>query len=172
MSEQTTRPKAKVAGFSLRVYSSLYDLIILFAVTFLFVALPVTMIETTLESSVEKWVQNLLFFAVAYAYYVGFWHMGSGATTGMRTWKLMVADIDTGNKPSLLTASIRFLGFGITLISLGTTMVYLKTGDFNNIFFWLSSMLPVASMFCVLITPHKQTLHDVLARTSVYRVYT
>ena len=114
MSEQTVRPKAKVAGFSLRVYSSLYDLIILFAVTFLFVALPVTMIETTLESSVEKWIQNLLFFAVAYAYYVGFWHIGSGATTGMRTWKLMVADIDTGNKPNLVSASIRFLGFGIT----------------------------------------------------------
>jgi len=168
---QSSRPKAKDAGFTTRIFSSLYDLIILFAITFLFVGLPISGIEYAMGEAPEKWVQNMLFFAVAYAYYVGFWHMGSGATTGMRTWKLMVADIDTGNKPSLMSASIRFLGLGVTLVSLGTTMFYLKTGDTNHFYFFLSSMLPVISLLCVLLTPRRQTLHDIMASTSVFRVY-
>jgi len=164
------RSKAKLAGFTLRIFSSLYDLIVLFAITFLFVGLPISGIEYAIGSPPEKWVQQLLFFSVAFAYYVGFWHKGSGATTGMRTWKLQVANIDTGDKPTLLAATMRFLGFGITIIALGFTFYALKTGNTQNFQFFLSSTLPALSLICVLITPQKQTLHDLIARTSVYQV--
>ena len=167
----TARPKAKLAGFTLRVFSSLYDLIVLFAVTFLFVGLPISGIEYALGSAPEKWVQNTLFFAVSFAYYVGFWVKGNGATTGMRTWKLQVADIDTGNKPTMMNASIRFLGLGITFVAFGATMYYLKTNQVQSFEFIFSSMIPLLSLLSVLLTPNHQTLHDLIARTSVYRIY-
>ena len=168
---EVSRPKAKLAGFSTRIYSSLYDLIVLFGITFLFVALPISGIEYGMGSAPEKWVQYALFTAVCFSYYVGFWHKGSGATTGMRTWKLQVADIDTGDKPSLAAATYRFLGLGITLIALGTTYYYLHTGETHSFAFFLSSIIPAISLFCVLFTSKNQTLHDLIAHTSVYRVY-
>ena len=170
-STQAVRQKAKLAGFTLRVFSSLYDLIVLFAVTFLLVGLPISGIEYALGSAPAGWVQQLLFTVVAYAYYVGFWVKGNGATTGMRTWKLQVADIDSGDKPTLQNASIRFLAFGITLVAFGATMFYLKTGQVQSFEFIFSSMIPLISLVCVLLTPNRQTLHDLVARTSVYRVY-
>ena len=167
---EVARPKGTLPGFTLRVFSSLYDLIMLFAVTFIFVALPISGIEYALGTPPANWAQQLLFTAVSAAYYVGFWYLGNGATTGMRTWKLQVADIDTGNKPTLMAATIRFFGFGITLLSMGFTMYYLKTNNFQHFQFVISSFLPVVSLICVLITPQKQTLHDVISRTSVYSV--
>ncbi|MDX8387741.1 MAG: RDD family protein [Ghiorsea sp.] len=167
---ETNRPKASLAGFTMRIFSSLYDLIVVFAITFIFVGLPISGIEYAIGSTPEKWVQNLLFFTVVYAYYVGFWHKGSGATTGMRTWRLQVADIDTGDKPSLIAATSRFLGLGITILAVGFTFFYLKTGNTQSYEFALSSTIPMLSLICVMLTPNRQTLHDLISRTSVYRV--
>jgi len=169
-SNTPTRQKGKLAGFTLRVFSSLYDLIMLFAVTFLFVALPISGIEYGLGQPPADWVQKLLFIAVSFAYYVGFWYKGDGATTGMRTWKLKLANIDTGDKPTLMASTIRFLGFGITLIAMGYTFYCLKTGNIHSMEFVFSSLLPVISLLSVMMTPQKQTLHDLIARTSVYQV--
>ncbi|MDX8384491.1 MAG: RDD family protein [Ghiorsea sp.] len=162
--------KARPVNITTRIFSAVYDIIMLFAVTFIFVGFSITAIETTMDVEITVWVKNLLFTSVAFAYYVGFWHKGDGATTGMRPWKLRVINIQTGKPPSLLEASIRFVIFGSTLIALVATMLYLKTGETHHIFFIVSSLIPVVSMLCMLFSPKRQPLHDLIAGTNVYRV--
>lgn len=170
MSEANSRAKAQSVGITTRIFSALYDLIVVFAITFILVGLTLTGIEMVTGASAAKWVQNLLFIVVTAAYYVGFWHHG-GATTGMRPWKLQVVDLETGKHPTLLFASIRYIAFGITIIALGQTMIYLKTGNTGHALFALSSGIPLLSMVCMLFTTRNQTLHDLLAKTNVFRVY-
>jgi len=171
VSQQATsqRQKGKTVGITTRMFSALYDLIIVFAITFILVGLTLTGVELLTGATPARWVQNLLFITVTYAYYVGFWH--KGATTGMRPWKLCVVDIETGKHPNLLMASIRYIAFGITIIALGQTIIYLKTGDTNHFFFALSSCIPLVSMGCMIFTQHRQTLHDLVSKTGVFRVY-
>ncbi len=171
MNHETARPKGQLVGITTRVFASLYDLIVLFAILFLLFAILVTGVEEMTTVSLSEMVKTILFVAIAYAYFVGFWHLGDGATTGMRPWKLQVANIHTGMKPTLLAASIRFIVYGATLIAMGATLLYLKTNDTQHIYFLFSSILPVISMLCMLLTAKKQTLHDVLAGTSVFRVF-
>ena len=168
---QAVRPKAKVAGVLFRFLSNAYDFTIVFGLLFIAFAI-LTLFDPSMES-IPKWLQYLLFTAVCFAYFVGFWSK-AGMTTGMRPWNLQVAMVDTGDKPSFTTAAIRFIALGLTWIALGATFfqmnVYIATGQIDRTLFAVASIIPALSMLIMILTPQRQALHDILAGTSVFRV--
>ncbi|MDQ6989878.1 MAG: RDD family protein [Mariprofundaceae bacterium] len=165
------KPKAVNANLTARMFSAMYDVIVMFAILAVFVGGIITAVEASLGEPPAQWVQWMLFTSISYAYYVGFWHKGGGATTGMRPWKLQVADIQTGLSPNLMAASVRFVVFMITLLALGITLLDIFKNNTANLQFIVSSLIPFVSLICMLLTPRKQALHDLLAGTSVFRVW-
>ena len=168
---ETVRPKAITAGILFRFLATVYDIAILIGLAFM-VFIPVSVAEQSF-GSIDNWTKQLLFSTVAFAYFVGFWHK-AGTTTGMRPWKLHVAMIDTGDKPSLAAASIRFIALALTWIALGATFfqmnIYIGTGQIDRTLFAISSVMPALSMLIMILTPRRQALHDILSGTSVFRV--
>jgi len=167
---QQVRPKAIKAGILIRFLASGYDLTILFGLLFIAFGL-LTLIDPTMQS-IPKWLQYLLFFSVAFAYFVGFWSK-AGMTTGMRPWRLHVAMLDTGNRPNIAAAGIRFTALSLTWIALGATFfqmnVYIATGQIDRPIFAIASLMPALSMLIMILTPQRQALHDILSGTSVFR---
>lgn len=164
---ETARPKAQPASIIIRSFAALYDLAIFFALAFI-AFIPVTIIEQY-TGPTPHWLKGLLFTTVAYAYFVGFWVRG-GATTGMRPWKLRVAMVETGNPVPWGTATLRFLALGITWLALGMTVLYIGTGNMYHALFAVASLIPAVSMLCMLLSKHRQPLHDLIAGTNVFRV--
>lgn len=137
------RLKGKPAGLIVRLAAAAYDGFLLFSVSFL-TFIPVTLIEHA-AGPMPTWLKSMLLFAIAYAYFVGFWTK-AGATTGMKAWKLRVAMADSGEPLGFEAATMRFFAMLVTIAALGLPMV--------TIFF----------------TRRRQAVHDVLAGTTVYRV--
>ena len=164
---EPARPKAVIAGIGIRLLGSAYDLCLLFALCFI-LFIPVTIAELSL-GSIPHWLKGLLILVIAYAYFVGFWVRG-GVTTGMRPWKLRVAMAESGDSLSLAAASIRFAGLMLTWMALGMTFVYMVWKDTGHLLFFIAAGLPAASLVTMLLTPERQTLHDLIAGTGVYRL--
>lgn len=57
---EVSRPKVKLLGFTALVFSALYALIVLFAVTFLFVALPIISLVCVLVTSQKQTLHNII----------------------------------------------------------------------------------------------------------------
>jgi len=167
-----------------------YDLLILLSLAVVAVGIPITVITEVLGAKPAEWIQQLLFMTVAYAYFVGFWHR-AGQTTGMRPWKLRVAMADSGDNPSLAAATIRFFGMIITWLAFALIFFYVYALSTNNaeVFdkviqgmvgttergilvpgFLVIAMIPAMNMLLMIMTPRKQTLYDLAAGTSIYRV--
>ncbi|MDQ6994825.1 MAG: RDD family protein [Mariprofundaceae bacterium] len=168
---EAVRPKGIKAGIIIRLLASAYDLTILFGLLFMAFALW-TLLDSNM-SNTPKPLQYLLSCGIAFAYFVGFWSK-AGFTTGMRPWKLQVAMLDTGDLPSLASASIRFVALGITWAALVVTFfqlnLYVATGHINRPVFAIASIIPALSMLMMILTPQRQALHDILSGTSVFRV--
>lgn len=164
---ETTRPQAQIAGIGLRLLAATYDFGLLFAVAFV-LFIPLTLLEQSF-GSMQEWIKQLLLLSICFAYFVGFWSK-AGATTGMRPWKLRVAMIENGNTPSLGVAIVRFCGLILTWLALGMTLVYMAYRDTEHALFFIASAIPGLSLLCMMLTPKRQTLHDLLVGTSVYRV--
>ena len=147
--------------------ASLYETAILFGVVFV-AFIPVTVTEYYL-GDVPIWLKSMLLAAVCYAYFVGFWFK-AGATTGMRPWRLRVAMADSGDSVSLAAATARFFAFAITCLALGATVFFVLTGQTKEPLFFIASGVPIVSLVCLGTTPKRQTLHDLVAGTSVFRV--
>jgi len=167
---QPIRPKAVKASIFIRFLACGYDLTILFGLLFIAFGL-LTLVDPSMQS-IPKWLQYLLFCSVAFAYFVGFWNKAS-MTTGMRPWRLHIAMIDTGDRPNLAAASIRFVALSLTWIALGATFfqinLYLATGHIDRPIFAAASLMPALSMLIMILTPQRQALHDILSGTSVFR---
>ena len=144
-----------------------YDACILFGVAFV-AFIPIVIAEHYVDT-IPDWLKSMLLAAVCYAYFVGFW-VKAGATTGMRPWRLRVAMADSGDSVSLAAATARFFAFGITLVALGMTVFFVLTGQTREPLFFIASGIPIVSMVCLATTPRRQTLHDLIAGTSVFRV--
>ncbi len=163
----SNRPQAVRATLGVRLVAGLYDAFILLGLAFL-AFIVVTWAEHQ-WGEIPRWIKGMLVITIGYAYFVGFWVRG-GATTGMRPWKLVVADTDTGEFPSLAQASFRYAGLMITWIALAMVLIYMALGDTNHALFFIAAGLPAASLACMMLTRHRQTLHDLISGTSVYRV--
>jgi len=140
---EAARPVGVPVGVVMRLLAGVYDAMIVFSLNFL-AFIPITLIEAY-GGTAPVWLKSLVIVTITYAYFVGFW-VKSGATTGMRPWKLKIAMADSGDPVSLAAATMRFVGMLVTAICLGLPMI--------TIFF----------------TRQRQSLHDLLAGTSVYRV--
>jgi len=131
-------------------------------------------------------IKTALLISVAYAYFAGFWFKG-GETTGMRPWRLRVAMVGSGNNPTLAAASIRFFGMAITWIAFTLVLLYMRaiaSGNRESFDLMVSALppaalgpaiflvaaIPAVSLLCMLLSKNRQSLHDLLAGTSVYRL--
>ena len=164
---ETSRPKAVKAGIGIRLLASSYDVLILLGLLFL-AFIPVTLAEQAL-GPIDQWIKGLLVTTISYAYFVGFW-VKAGATTGMRPWKLQVAMNDSGNPLSLLAGSTRFAGLMLTWVALGMTILYMMHRDTGHLLFFISALVPAFSMLAMLMTRERQSLHDIISGTAVYRL--
>jgi len=164
---ETTRPQAITAGIGIRMLASGYDMLILIGVLFL-TFIPVTMAEQA-WGTIDQWLKGLLIITIAYAYFVGFWVNG-GATTGMRPWKLQVAMNASGNPLSVLAATTRFAALMLTWLALGMTLIYMMHRDTNHLLFFISALLPAFSLLVMMLTRERQSLHDLISGTAVYRL--
>ncbi|MDX8403864.1 MAG: RDD family protein [Mariprofundaceae bacterium] len=156
------------SGIGLRLLASCYDIVILFGICFL-AFVPLTMIEQS-TGSAPHWLKGLLFMAIVYGYFVGFWLKG-GATTGMRPWKLRLAMAHSGDPITLIAASMRFFGLIITWAAMIITLLYLF-GHYagHPLFMLAAALLPALSLLCMMLSPRRQALHDLMAGTGVYRI--
>ncbi|MDT8376473.1 MAG: RDD family protein [Mariprofundaceae bacterium] len=166
---EAVRSKARKAGVLIRLFAAGYDLLILFSVCMVAVGIPITISAELFAAHPPQWLQYALFMAVSYAYLVGFWFK-AGATTGMRPWKLRLAMTGSGDPISLMAATIRFFGLMITWLAMGTTLLNPfghHTGDPELI---VAAALPALSLLCMILTPNRQALHDLISGTGVYRI--
>lgn len=181
---EAARPKAHLASSYIRFFALLYDLMILFCLEFV-IFIPMTFIESSI-GPIAGTIKSALVISVAYAYFVGFWVKG-GTTTGMRPWKLKLAMADSGDLTSPMVATIRFIGLMLTLLAYMLIVFYIYALNANNIemfnqlfsslprqlivpTFLLIACLPAISLLCMLLTRRRQTLHDLIAGTGVYRI--
>jgi len=164
---EKSRPIGMAAGLGIRMLAGGYDVCIVFALCFL-AFIPLTIAEQSL-GMIPQWIKGMLVVTIAYAYFVGFWTK-AGTTTGMRPWKLRIAMCDSGEIPSLPAATVRFAGMMLTWLALGMTLVYMAFRDTGHFLFYLSAILPGISIGIMLTNRHKQTLHDLIAGTSIYRI--
>jgi len=167
MEEKTARPKARPAGIIHRFAASVYDAAILFGMAFA-TFIPVVIFEHYI-GIVPGWMKTSLLAGLGYAYFVGFW-VRSGATTGMRPWRLCIAMVSSGDHPGLAQATWRFFGLTATWACLGVTMFDVFTGHAAGPLFLIASVLPAISLACMALTRQRQALHDILAGTSVFRL--
>ncbi|MDX8411424.1 MAG: RDD family protein, partial [Mariprofundaceae bacterium] len=164
---ETARLKGVPAGIIKRFAAASYDLIILFSITFVIVGGSITLVKE-LIGPVPNWLQYMLFITVCYAYLVGFW-VKDGSTTGMRPWKLKIVMADSGDPINLASATIRFLALMITWLALLVTFFYLSMRDTQSPLYVLAALIPALSL-AMMFSRKRQTLHDFLAGTSVYRI--
>ena len=151
----------------LRMLAGGYDMIILLSLAFI-AFIPVSLAEQSFGPS-PNWLKQALWTTLAFAYFAGFWYK-AGATTGMKPWGLRVAMVDSGDHPELSIAMLRCFGLCLTWLALGATLMYMAARDVNHPLFFISAVIPAISLACMMLTPRQQTLHDLLAGTTVYRL--
>ena len=165
---ETARPKAQRAGIILRLLAACYDATLLVGVGFI-AFIPVSIVEQLIGTTTPDLVKQLLIMTVAYGYLAGFWFK-TGATTGMRPWKLRVAMINSGDQITLTAATVRFFALMVTWLALGMTLLYLFGHYTGHPLFIIAAALPAVSLACMMLTPNRQALHDLLSGTSVYHI--
>jgi len=164
---EAVRSKAQTAGILIRLLAAGYDAALLVGIGFV-VFIPVSIAEQYI-GTVPDWIKQLLFMTVAYGYFVGFWYK-DGATTGMRPWKLRLAMAGSGDPVSLMAATVRFFGLMITWLAIAMTLFYLFGHYTGHPLFIVAALLPALSMLCMMLTPRRQALHDLIAGTGIYRI--
>ena len=164
---ETARPKAQRAGITLRLLAACYDVALLVGIGFI-AFIPVSIVEQQIGTTPD-WAKQLLFMAVAYGYFAGFWYK-TGATTGMRPWKLRVAMVNSGDPVTLISATVRFFALMVTWLALAMTLLYLFGHYTDHPLFIIAAALPAVSLLCMMLTPNRQALHDLLSGTGVYHI--
>ncbi|MDX8407112.1 MAG: hypothetical protein R8L58_01880 [Mariprofundaceae bacterium] len=70
----------------------------------------------------------------------------------------------------MLAATVRFAGLMLTWVALGMTLVYMMYRDTNHLLFFISAILPAFSLLVMMLTRERQSLHDLISGTAVYRL--
>ncbi len=164
---ETARPKAQRAGIVLRLLAACYDSALLVGIGFI-AFIPVSIVEQQIGEAPDA-IKQLLFMTVAFGYFAGFWYK-TGATTGMRPWKLRVAMINSGDSITLTAATVRFFALMVTWLAMGMTLLYLFGHYTGHPLFMIAAALPAVSLLCMMLTPNRQALHDLLSGTGVYHI--
>jgi len=165
---ETARPKAQRAGIVLRLLAACYDSALLVGIGFI-AFIPVSIVEQLTGTTTPDIVKQLLVMTVAFGYFAGFWYK-TGATTGMRPWKLRVAMIQSGDSITLTAATVRFFALMVTWLALGMTLLYLFGHYTDHPLFMIAAGLPAVSLVCMMMTPNRQSLHDLVSGTGVYHI--
>ena len=105
------------APYSRRVWSSLYELALLFGINFV-TAFVVQIALTLLHIQLPNWAHSLIFFIVMGIYFTYCWTHG-GQTLAQRTWHLKAINL-SGNEMSQTQAWLRY-----TLAYLGVIPAFL-----------------------------------------------
>jgi len=164
---EAARPKAQRAGIILRLLAACYDSVLLIGIGFI-AFIPVSIVEQQVGEAPDI-IKQLLFMTVAYGYFAGFWYK-TGATTGMRPWKLRVAMVNSGDPITLTAATVRFFALMVTWLALAMTLLYLFGHYTGHPLFMISAALPAVSLACMILTPSRQPLHDLVSGSAVYHI--
>lgn len=164
---ETTRQKAQTAGILKRLLAGCYDAALLIGIGFL-AFIPISLADQFIGTTPDL-LKQFLFMTVAYGYFAGFWYKDN-ATTGMRPWRLRLAMANSGDPVTLLAASVRFFGLMITWLAMFMTLLYLFGHYTGHPLFMVAAGLPAASLLCMMVTPKRQALHDLIAGTGVYQI--
>jgi uncharacterized RDD family membrane protein YckC len=104
-------------GLLRRLAAIMYDTLLVVAVLFM-VTVPFIAVRggEPVEIGDNTWYRIALVIVI-YAFFVGFWTR-SGRTLGMQSWGLQLETMD-GGRPTLATASVRFMAAIISWAPLG-----------------------------------------------------
>ena len=104
-------------GLLRRLAAIMYDTLLVVAVLFM-VTVPFIAVRggEPVEIGDNTWYRIALVIVI-YAFFIGFWTR-SGRTLGMQSWGLQLETMD-GDRPTLATASVRFMAAIISWAPLG-----------------------------------------------------
>ena len=158
------------APYSRRVWSSLYELALLFGINFV-TAFVVQIALTLLHIQLPNWAHSLIFFIVMGAYFTYCWTHG-GQTLAQRTWHLQVTNL-SGNEISQTQAWLRYtlayLGV-IPAFLIAWTQIHTHTQNFSpSSIYAIAISLALINWLALLGTglahPQKIALHERLSAT-------
>lgn len=167
---QSTPKPAIPAPYARRIWSSLYELALLFGLTFV-TSLLVQIIVTLLGISLPNWAHSLIFFIVMGLYFTYCWTHG-GQTLAQRTWQLKVARSDghpMGYGQAWLRYTLAYLGV-LPAFLIAWTQIHQHTAlpsaaSTYSLTIGLALINWLALLGTSLAHPQKIALHERLSRT-------
>ena len=159
------------APYGRRVWSSLYELALLFGIVFV-TALMVQIILSVLHiNNLPNWAHSLIFFLSMGIYFTYCWTHG-GQTLAQRTWHLKVVNTD-GRPVSLIQASLRYtlsyLGILPALMIVWTQIHQHETLPSASAIYTLTTVLVLINWLALLGTsfsnPKRIALHEKISKT-------
>lgn len=158
------------APYARRIWSSLYELALLFGITFI-TAFVVQILTTLLGITLPSWAHSLIFFMVMGLYFTYCWTHG-GQTLAQRTWQLKVTQAN-GQAMRYTQAWLRY-----TLAYLGVLPAFLiawtqihqntshpSAASTYTLTIGLALINWLALLGTSLAHPQKIALHERLSRT-------
>lgn len=143
-----------------RLASMLYEAMLVFGILFVAVLIFSTALEQRHALSMRGALQDWLFLVLG-IYFIWFWTHG-GQTLAMKTWKIRLVDIN-GKPVKLLRATLRYVLAWLWFLP-GLALAWMLGAKT-----WMLILIPLANMaiwtFAIFLDPHRQFLHDRLART-------
>ena len=164
---ETTTYNAPIAR---RIWSSLYELALLFGINFV-TALVVQILLTLINARLPNWAHSLIFFGVMGLYFSYCWTHG-GQTLAQRTWRLKVTQTNgnaVGYRQAWLRYTLAYLGilpaFLITWTQIHNHLQTLGASAIYTLAIGLALLNWLALLGTALAHPQKIALHERLSDT-------
>ncbi len=161
------------APYGRRVWSSLYELALLFGIVFV-TALMVQIILSVLHiNNLPNWAHSLIFFLSMGMYFTYCWTHG-GQTLAQRTWHLKVVNTDGGPvslKQAWLRYTLSYLGILPALMIIWTQIHQHETLPSASVIYTLTIGLVLINWLALLGTslsnPQRVALHEKISQTFI-----
>ena len=172
----TIDSKITPAPYSRRVWSSLYELALLFGITFI-TALVTQVISMLLRSVLPGWVHSLIFFLVMGLYFTYCWTHG-GQTLAQRTWHLKTTQTNgsaISHRQAWLRYTLAYLGV-LPALLIAWTQIHSHNNLSASSTYTISISLVLINWLALLgtglIHPQKIALHERLSSTRTVWIQT
>lgn len=163
-------PEITPAPYARRIWSSLYEIALLFGITFI-TAFVVQIILTLFHIKSPNWIHSLIFFIIIGTYFTYCWTHG-GQTLAQRTWRLKTTNINGEAIPygqAWLRYTLSYLGilpaFLIAWTQIHTQNQMPSAATTYTLTIGLALMNWLALLGTALAHPQKIALHERLSKT-------
>lgn len=158
------------APYARRIWSSLYELALLFGITFV-TAFVVQIVATLLRLSLPSWAHSIILFIVMGIYFTYCWTHG-GQTLAQRTWRLKVVQANgqiMGYAQAWWRYTLAYLGILPAFLIAWTQIHQVETLPSAASTYSLTIGLALVNWFALIGTslahPQKVALHERLSGT-------